>query len=557
MGKSQRKIFDDEVTALQQEAVDSEFGGNALPFRLEDFTGVATFRGKPIFNNDQVIAQLDTGRSINTSSGTITFGFLDGPTATGLYNNPRYQGNFTQGFGYQEFNAAQKAAARQTMVLWDDLIAPSIVEKTGNGVDIQFASDVNTPAGFAYYPGDGFKFQSDVWVAAPEVNWVSNWLQYGSYGMSTLVHEAGHALGLSHPGNYDASNDSDGDGNPDPITYQNDAFYAQDSQQYTIMSYFNAQNTGGLIVNGAILQLANPDTPLLHDILAIQAKYGADPTTRVGDTAYFSNANAGNGVYDLAQNPYPYLSVYDAGGEDVFDFSSANRSVFIDLRPGSFSSAALGSLSLELANSFVADFNAATDNVLQPDFRFWTSQAQLDGFAASIGSQVAQRLFGDTGVGGLTAVAHRNISIAYNTIIENANGGSARDYLVGNAVANKLNGNDGNDVLNGLGGDDLLTGGNGADEFRFTDGSGNDRIADFASGVDKINLAEVDADTGVAGNQAFAFIGGAAFGNVAGQLRSYSEGGENFLAGDVNGDGLADFTINLGSGAAVVADLFL
>jgi hypothetical protein len=31
------------------------------------------------------------------------------------------------------------------MVLWDDLIASSIVEKEGNGVDIQFANDVNTP----------------------------------------------------------------------------------------------------------------------------------------------------------------------------------------------------------------------------------------------------------------------------------------------------------------------------------------------------------------------------------------------------------------------------
>jgi serralysin len=556
MRRLQRRIFDDNVIA-QQEPIDSEFGRDALPFRLEDLTGLATFRGKPIFDNEQVIAQLDTGRAINAASGVITFGFLDGPTAIGLYNNPKYQGFFSQGFGYQEFTAAQKAAARQTMVLWDDLIAASIVEKEGNGVDIQFANDVNTPAGFAYYPGNGPKFQGDVWIAAPEVNWVSSWLQYSSYGKSTLVHEAGHALGLSHPGNYDASNDADGDGIPDPITYQNDAFYAQDSQQYTIMSYFNMQNTGALVVNGAILQLANPDTPLLHDILAIQAKYGADPTTRAGDTSYFSNSTAGNGVYDLAQNPYPFLSVYDAGGEDTFDFSSANRSVFIDLRPGSFSSAALGTLSLELANSMVAEFNAATDGVLQPDFRYWTSQAQLDGFAAGIGAAVAQRLFGDTGVGGLTAVAHRNVSIAYNTTIENANGGSARDYLVGNAVANTLNGNDGNDVLNGLGGDDILTGGNGADEFRFTDGSGNDRIADFASGVDKINLAEIDADTAVAGNQAFTFIGDAEFGNVAGQLRSYSQSGENLLAGDVDGDGAADFTINLGSAAAVVSDFFL
>jgi hypothetical protein len=41
----------------------------------------------------------------------------------------------------------------------------------------------------------------------------------------------------------------------------------------------------------------------------------------------------------------------------------------------------------------------------------------------------------------------------------------------------------------------------------------------------------------------------------AGQLRSYSRGGENLLDGD--GDGAADFTIRLGSAAAAVSDFFL
>ncbi|HEX9964744.1 MAG TPA: M10 family metallopeptidase C-terminal domain-containing protein [Allosphingosinicella sp.] len=549
MGKPQHRLFDDEVAAAQSAAGGSELGQNAVPFRLEDFAGIATFRDKPIFNQEQVINQLDTGRKFNTANGTITFGFMDGPTAVGLYNSPKYQREFfvTEGFGFREFNDGQKAAARQTMVLWDDLIAVKIVEKNGNGADILFASDINTQAGFGYYPGEGHKFQGDVWVGAPEVNWVPNWLQYNGFGFTAMVHESGHALGLSHPGAYNGSA---------AFSYQNYAEYAQDSLQYSIMSYFNIQNTGGLVVNGSILQLGNPQTPLIHDILAIQAKYGADPATRVGDTNYFSNSNAGNGVYDLSQNPYPYLAVYDAGGEDTFDFSTANRSVFIDLRPGSFSSAGLGAPSLELANKLVAEFNAATE-APQPDFTPWTSSAQLESIANQIGAQMVGRVFADTGVAGLFTIGHRNISIAYNTIIENANGGSARDYLVGNHVSNKLSGNAGDDVLNGLGGDDLLTGGSGADEFRFTDGSGNDRIADFVSGSDRISLSEIDANSGTAGDQAFTFIGGAAFSNSAGELRSYSQGGENFLAGDVNGDGLADFTINLGSAAAAVSDFFL
>ena len=119
-----------------------------------------------------------------------------------------------------------------------------------------------------------------------------------------------------------------------------------------------------------------------------------------------------------------------------------------------------------------------------------------------------------------------------------------------------LKGNGGNDVLNGLGGNDTLWGGAGADEFRFFDNPGNDTIADFLSGTDKIHLTEMDANAGLAGNQAFTFIGAAAFSGAAGELRSYSDGGSNFVAGDVDGNGIADFTIDTGSSLAVAGDFF-
>jgi serralysin len=445
------------------------------------------------------------------------------------------------------------------MVLWDDLIAPSIVEKNGKGADILFANTTTGPAqAHAYYPGNGAKVQGDVWTADPSVNWTNAWLQYDGYGRTTLIHETGHALGLSHPGNYNFGDDNDGDGIADPITYVGDAFYAQDSQQYTIMSYFSPTETGAQPINAALFILGNPQTPLLDDILTIQAKYGADPTTRTGNTNYFSNSNAGNAVYDLALNPYPYLSVYDAGGEDTFDFSTANRSVFIDLRPGAFSSASVGAVGLAQANSIISAFNAATDpSQGQGDFALYTSQAQVDSDANLAGQFSHNRILNDTGVSGLFATTHSNISIAYNTTIENANGGSARDYLYGNDVSNKLNGNGGNDVLDGARGNDVYTGGAGADEFRFSETGYNDKITDFTTGVDKIRLTEIDANAAVAGNQAFTYIGNSAFSGAAGQLRHYVAGGEHFLAGDVNGDGLADFTISTGAGAPVVGDIFL
>jgi serralysin len=537
--------------------------GTALaPFRLDDFGGIATFRGKPVATLPQVINQIDGGATIGGGNSTITFSFLTG-NPTGWYNSPKYQAlGVTEAFGFSEFSASEKAVAREALVLWDDLIPQHIVEKNGKGADILFANTTTGPAqAHAYYPGNGPKLQGDVWTADPSVNWTNAWLQYDGYGRTTLIHETGHSLGLSHPGDYNFGDDGpDPDTDPDPITYLGDAFYAQDSQQYTIMSYFSAQETGGQPINAALFILGNPQTPLLHDILTIQSKYGADPTTRVGDTTYFANSNAGNAVYDLAQNPYPYLSVYDAGGEDTFDFSTANRSVFIDLRPGAFSSAAAGAVSLAQANAILTAFNNATDaSQGQGDFPLYTSQAQVDADADFAGTFGLNRVLNDTGVSGIAATTHRNISIAYNTVIENANGGSARDYLYGNDVANKLNGNGGNDVLDGAKGNDTYTGGAGADEFRIGEIGFNDKITDFLSGTDKIRLSEIDANSGAAGNQAFSFIGNAAFSNVAGQLHTYMQAGNTFLAGDVNGDGTADFTIDLGAGAVpiVVTDIFL
>jgi serralysin len=526
----------------------------ATPFLLEDFAGIATFRGKPIYSQEQVIGQIDAG--VEFKGNTITFTFLDGPHTIGIYNNPRYA--FAEPEGYSPFSAAEKAVARDALRLWDDLIPQSIVEKNGNGADIVLANTTSGPAqAWAYYPGTGVKVSGDVWTADPSVNWTNDWLQYDGYGRTTLIHELGHSLGLSHPGDYNFGDDGpDPDTDPDPITYLGDAFYAQDSEQYSIMSYFGPQETGAQPVNGALFLVGNAQTPLLHDILTIQAKYGADPTTRAGDTQYFAGSTAGNAVYDLAANPYPYLSVYDAGGVDTFDFSTANRGVFIDLRPGAFSSAAAGAVTLAQANAIIAEFNAATQPP-QGDFALYTTQAEVDADANVLANIGANRVFNDTGIAGVGATSHRNISIAYNTIIENANGGSARDYLVGNGVSNVLNGNGGNDVINGLGGDDFLFGGTGSDEFRFFNDSGNDTIGDFVSGTDKIHLTEIDANTGSAGNQNFTFLGNAAFSGAAGQLRTYNEGGNYFVAGDVNGDGVADFSINTGHSLAVLGDFFL
>jgi len=130
-------------------------------------------------------------------------------------------------------------------------------------------------------------------------------------------------------------------------------------------------------------------------------------------------------------------------------------------------------------------------------------------------------------------------------------GGAGDDSLNGGTGNDAIDGGAGNDTLIGGAGIDTLTGDAGADRFVFAgtaeagNGAGSrDVISDFAVGIDRIMLGGIDAQSGVAGNQAFKFIGGAAFSGVAGQLRS-SVGGVTIVEGDVNGDGIADFQIEL------------
>jgi hypothetical protein len=70
-----------------------------------------------------------------------------------------------------------------------------------------------------------------------------------------------------------------------------------------------------------------------------------------------------------------------------------------------------------------------------------------------------------------------------------------------------------------------------------------DLIGDFQSGVDKVDLSRIDANAGAAGDQAFSWIGSAAFTGAAGELRTYDQGGYRWVAGDTDGDGNADFAI--------------
>jgi Ca2+-binding RTX toxin-like protein len=144
-------------------------------------------------------------------------------------------------------------------------------------------------------------------------------------------------------------------------------------------------------------------------------------------------------------------------------------------------------------------------------------------------------------------------------------GWAGNDVLIGGGGDDDLLGGDGNDTITGGVGTDRLYGGAGADTFVFaaedvsTGIRTTDRIEDFSQCEgDRIDLGTIDADYTTEGNQSFAFIGTAAFTGTAGELRMFNRGDDTVLAGDVDGDGLADgYLVLAGFHALTAADFVL
>lgn len=144
-------------------------------------------------------------------------------------------------------------------------------------------------------------------------------------------------------------------------------------------------------------------------------------------------------------------------------------------------------------------------------------------------------------------------------------GGEGHDYLYGGA---------GNDTLIGGEGFDDMTGGDGADVFQFKrlsfQGSIADQfgkyvssvIEDFVRGIDLIDFSRIDADTTKAGNQAFHFAPGGGIGveftKTPGELIKEVGPGRvsTYIAGDMNGDGTADFRVQIYSNRMLVPSDF-
>jgi Ca2+-binding RTX toxin-like protein len=145
------------------------------------------------------------------------------------------------------------------------------------------------------------------------------------------------------------------------------------------------------------------------------------------------------------------------------------------------------------------------------------------------------------------------------TSIEDAVGGAADDVIKGNTMGNELTG--------GLGADQMSLGADKAVDlliYRAVNESlaaQRDRISQFMSQQDKISLSGIDANSKVAGDQAFAFNGTTAQANAVWYRQADVDGDKKtndlIIYGDVNGNTTADFEIGLVGVTAIAASDFV
>lgn len=383
--------------------------------------------------------------------GTLSYSFVTTASAP-LYGGPET--------GVSEVTPAIKNNIRNIMQTYGQYLGINFVEVPDRPPNVgririmfsngpRFGLNPDEPISYAYaylpsdFPGTG---RAGDLHLSPDRNLINFDAGPGSFAYQTLLHEVGHALGLTHPF-FEATR-------PGPVLSP-----GKDNNTNTVMSYnffpdVSFDGTRGYTGSFSV-------TPMSYDIRALQYLYGSSYLNQ-GDTVYrfdvnnFIGPNENNGRNGIKQ------TIWDSGGIDTLDYSALPATIggyYFDMNEG-------GSNTTQLA------LNGATYSIPNPGS---SQQNPLPPLAVSTNS------FGTT--------------IGFGALIENLVGSQGDDEILGNNLSNNIAGGPGNDTITGSGGQDILSGGDGSNIFVVAVGEGGptnpqtaDIIVDFKPGIDKIGL---------------------------------------------------------------------
>ncbi len=332
------------------------------------------------------------------------------------------------------YSPAQREAFRRALDEIEDNSGIRFVEVDGEAmIHAMAVTGSEWGGGWAFYPSVGSWGTSSSSLFLD----ITDGEKLSGFDFDIVLHELGHALGLSHPhrGNIQL----------EPHL---------DSTSTTLMSYNWA----------SVPQLSLP----YMDVDALQHIYGTSADVN-GWNYGFQNGvfrATGSVVGERIVGIMGDNNLHGRGGADVLIGREENDT----LKGGAGADILIGFSGADHL------YGGKGNDVL------WASQRDLWSFERDllIGGNGADKLHGDAGFDTLKG--------------QNGNdtlkGGEGNDELNGGRHADRLFGGDGYDVLEGGHGKDVLTGGDQPDIFRFraSAAGARDRITDFEPGVDEIDL---------------------------------------------------------------------
>ncbi|WP_294608328.1 Ig-like domain-containing protein [uncultured Roseovarius sp.] len=225
--------------------------------------------------------------------------------------------------GFLAFDESQQANTREALDSIEAFSGLTFIESTVADAEMVFGfADIGS-SGLAYWPtydGTG-KMASDVWL---DDGLAISSLDQGSEQYGTLIHEIGHAIGLTHP----------------ILTAE------EENQAFTIMADPLHPTMGGV----------EAETFMQYDIATLQYLYGAN-----------DNHAAGDDTYTFAEFDGNVMTLWDGGGYDTIDLSGATQGVALNLSDGAqstISATGTGNLTIAIGTSIEAAVGSAYDDRL-------------------------------------------------------------------------------------------------------------------------------------------------------------------------------------------------